>query len=53
MEFNKCISNYWCAQTYAVSEKKAMSNFKYQYKKLYNKITNTKIELPGKIAVLD
>ena len=49
MEFGKCISRKWEASTFAISEKKALSNFAYQYKSAHNKGPATKITLPGKI----
>lgn len=33
MVFNVCVTNNWEATTHAVSKKKALSNFKYQFKK--------------------
>lgn len=50
--FGKCIMNHWTAETMAVSEKKAKSNFAYQFKTRYNKVANSKIELPGKIIMI-
>ncbi len=52
MEFDTCVTNYWKASTYAVSEKKAKSNLTYQYKKMNNKIPNTKITLPGNLVLV-
>lgn len=51
--FNTCIDNYWTAVTYAVSEKKANSNLRYQYTKYNNMIPNCKITLPGKLIKED
>lgn len=53
MEFGRCIVNRWEASTYAVSESKARSNLTYQFKKKHNKIAGSKINLPGKIMVVD
>lgn len=52
--FDICTTNNWASETYAVSEKKALSNFKYQYKKLFGISSNSgKIGLPGKITVVE
>lgn len=50
MEFEQCVSNNWEGTTYAASEKKARSNLAYQYKRQYNKISATRITLPGKLV---
>lgn len=47
--FGNCVTSSWKGETFAISEKKAKSNLKYQYKKQCNLIASTKIELPGKI----
>jgi len=49
MAFGKCISRNWKATTFAISEKKALSNFAYQYKTSHGTGPATKITLPGKI----
>ncbi len=46
--FDKFIG-YWKAETYAETEKKAMSNLKYRYKKENGLVANTKIALTGKL----
>lgn len=51
-EFGKCVTRNWVAQTRAVSEKEARSNLSYQYKKQFNRVVNTKVNLPGKIVVI-
>lgn len=51
MEFDRCIANLWRGSTYALSEKKARSNLTYQFKKSTNRVSNTKISLPGKIIM--
>ena len=53
LEFDRCISNSWSACTYAVSENKARCNLVYQFKKMYNKVPNAKITLPGKIVAIE
>ena len=52
-EFDKCIANNYHAVTIAVSEKKARSNIKFQYKKQFGKTANAKISLPGKIKLME
>lgn len=47
--FDKCIDQRWIAETYAVSEKKALSHLKYRYKRDHDLVANTRINLPGKI----
>ena len=51
IEFDRCIANAWIGSTYAVSEKKARSNLIYQFKKSTNRVSNTKISMPGKIIM--
>ena len=50
-EFDSLIMNKFEAETVASSEKKARSNFAYQFKKKYNRSANAKISLPGKIII--
>ena len=52
MEFDRCVANRWTASTYAVSEKKALVNLSYQFKKNNNRIPSTKIILPGKLVLV-
>lgn len=51
-EFDTCIVNRWTASTRAISEKKARSNLTYQFKKKNNRLSGTKIILPGKISLV-
>lgn len=44
-----CVDQWWEAETYAVSAKKARSNLTYRYKKEHDMIRNASITLPGKI----
>ena len=53
LEFGKRILDHWYARTYAVSKSKAICNFMYQYKNNNNKSQATKIDLPGKINVIE
>lgn len=52
MEFDRCIANRWQATTSATSEKKALSNLAYRFKKQNNKIPSAKITLPGKLVAI-
>ena len=49
--FDTCVSTRWQATTYAISERKARSNFIYQFKKQNNRTINSKITLPGKVII--
>lgn len=52
MEFDRCLASHWKAKTYASSEKKARSNLSYQFKQSMNKLPNARIDLPGKIVMV-
>jgi len=52
MEFGRCVQNTWTGKTVAVSEKKARSNFAYQWKMQNNKMENSRVELPGEIRTI-
>ena len=52
MEFNKCLTEKWSGETYAVSEQKAKSNLAYQFKQKNNRIANSKITLPGSLQIV-
>ena len=52
MEFDRCIDRSWTATTYAVSEKKALSNLAFRYKRDHNRVANTRITLTGKIVLV-
>lgn len=49
MKFDICIERDWNAATWAPTKKKALNNLTYRYKRDHNMISNTKIELPGKL----
>lgn len=51
MEFDRCIADRWCGQTYATSEAKARSNLAFQFKRDNGRVPRTNITLPGKITV--
>lgn len=49
---SRVVSNIWKAQTWAVTEKKAVNNFKFQAKKALGLVSTAKVKLPGKISVI-
>ena len=51
--FNKCVTNRWKASTYAESAEKARSNLSYRYKQMNNLTANSRVELPGKLVMVD
>lgn len=53
LEFGRCVADRWTASTYAVSEKKALSNLAYQYKKRNNRAANVPISLPGQLKLIE
>lgn len=53
MEFDTCVERDWKATTWAPSEKKALSNLAYRYKKEHNRTARAKITLPGKVALVN
>ena len=52
-EFGRVIASMWTAETIALSEKKALSNLAFRYKRDNNKIKTAKITLPGKLTVVE
>lgn len=53
MFFNTLVADHWKGETIAPSERKARSNLTYQVKKQMNLIASTKVELPGKIKMVN
>lgn len=53
IEFDKCIERNWKASTWAMSEKKALSNLSFRYKRDHNRAANSQITLPGKITIAE
>lgn len=51
LEFDRLLADHWRAETIAVSKSKAMSNFKYQFKKDHNRLVSNNISLPGEIKL--
>ena len=52
-EFGRVIASMWTAETFATSEKKALSNLAFQFKRDYGKIKTAKVTLPGKLTVVE
>lgn len=52
LEFDRCIAHKWKGETMAVSEKKAVSNLTFQFKRSNNKAPHAKISLPGKLELI-
>lgn len=50
LEFDRCITPMWTAETSATSKAKAKSNLAYRFKRDHNKIKTAKITLPGEIV---
>ena len=50
-EFDKCIVDHWESETIAPSKKKALSNFKHQFKVKTNRLPTAKITLTGNIEI--
>lgn len=53
MIFGRCVASTWYGSTYAISEKKARSNLVYQYKQQAGLAATAKVELPGKITLVE
>jgi hypothetical protein len=52
-EFDRCITSMWTAETVAPSEKKALSNLAYQFKRETNRVARSRISLPGKLKIAE
>lgn len=53
MKFDICIDRNWKATTWAPSEKKALSNLTFRYKRDHDMVGSVNITLPGKIKKID
>ncbi len=53
MEFETLLTNNWKSETIAATEKKARSNFMFQFKTRNNRSASSKIQLPGKIEEIN
>jgi len=51
--FNTIVQNNWYAETMAATPAKAKSNLMYRWKKENGKTAASKVELPGKITVME
>lgn len=51
MEFDRCITTQWDAETIAQSQAEAKRNFIFQYKREHGRALTSKISLPGSIVV--
>ena len=51
--FGTLVADHWKGETMASSEKKAKSNLKYQVKKQMNLVVGTKVDLPGKVKMVN
>lgn len=49
--YDKIVDNSWTAETTAASVRKASSNLKYRWKKLWGLEPKVRVELPGKFTV--
>ena len=52
-QFGKVINRNWYGETAAVSDKKAKSNLIFQYKEQYGFEPFAKVELPGKVYLIE
>lgn len=52
-QFGNVIQDLWKAGTQAESESRAKANLMFQYKRKYKMDKAAKIELPGKIYILE
>lgn len=52
MMFGRCVFDHFRSETWAISEKKALCNLAYQYKKKANLSTDAKIRLKPENLVL-
>lgn len=48
--FGVCVLRDWKTTTWAPSEKKALANLAYRYKKQQGLVASAKVELPGKLV---
>ncbi len=49
--YGRCDVAKWKASTRAISQEKAISNLKHQFRKMRNMAPYTKLVLPGKITI--
>ena len=51
--YDKIVEDNWIAETTASSQRKASSNLKYRWKKLWGLEQTVRVELPGKFRLGD
>lgn len=51
VNLTRVITDKWCGETYAVSEKKAKGNLGYQFKKQFGFSKTTKLFLPSCLII--
>lgn len=51
--FGKPVINSWYGETTASSKNKALSNLQYQFKREYDLSPNNKVELTGRIEIIN
>ena len=47
--FQTLVTDNWSATTYAESEKRAISNFKYRFRRKFNYSVNVPLSMPGNV----
>lgn len=53
LAFDRIVTNYWKASTYAESEARARCNLEYQFKQQTGRTPRAKITIPGKLTVIE
>ena len=53
MSFDNIIQDFWKGGTQAESESRAKANLKFQYKMKHKMDRGAKIELPGKLEIIE
>ena len=52
MEFGRILVYRWRGETLAPTDRKAISNLEYQFKRNNNRLPGAKITLPGKLKMV-
>lgn len=52
LEFDRVVEDKWHGETWASSKSKAKSNLTYQWKKKHNRVSGTRISLPGPVRMV-
>lgn len=53
MEFSRCVQDHFKAETIAATPEKAKSNLAYQWKKKSNRVSGSRVSLPGTLILLE